>query len=145
MDLDFRTEKQYAYFKKQIKHYVKLFGMKDWKFMTVFSGLENSAMAAVSEIDANNRAVTIYLNVITTGSETEQFFREVALHEVIHIILSVSHQLGSNRFTSESEYLDAHEREVVHMTIAIRELEDQLEDQLKKSKEKIKELRKKIN
>lgn len=97
------TKKQFEEFQSHVKHYVKLFGIKDIEIRFLFEKMEDHiANCHVRQMD---KVVTFRLNTVLDADtvKTWKGLKELARHEACHLLTHRLFWLGSARYISDSE------------------------------------------
>ena len=112
--------KRFMLFKKWCEHYRKLLGIMNWDFKYKHELLDEDNQASVNTNYVGKMA-TIWLNKKYSLRQSD--LRNTALHEIIHVFLAESICISSSRFITQEELDSQHEKDVIHLTRVIRELE----------------------
>lgn len=116
------TEEEYKEFVKWLTHYRMLFRLVDWIIAPKWDDLNNPDTRAECSAYIDTHFAEVCLNKHADGPCS---IRETALHEMVHVLLASSQQLGSRRFVDEDRLISEHERETIHVANIIRTLEEE--------------------
>lgn len=110
------SQKHFEIFEKEVKHWVKEFGLTGWQIYFRHGGTDKGSFAGCSS-NLAGKAATFFLaknwdDVIVPL--TEKNIKKSALHEVIHLVFARLSALNSARYVSEDECTEA-EEEVVNI------------------------------
>ncbi len=113
------SKEQFKYFKQRCNHWVKMFGLTDWRIYYEFVEVEG-AFANCGR-NSSERIATIKLNPEWKSSRepTREAIDRTALHEVCHILLSRFHWMGECRFLMDNELDDESEAVIHRLEVAI--------------------------
>jgi hypothetical protein len=109
------TKKDFAFFKKECKHWLKIFGLKEWA--TCYShnpcNEDDLSWTIISRGDSKN--VTFGLAPVwPEGSPvTSSELKWSAFHEVMHLLMADYDRLATSRFDVPEERLAAAEHEII--------------------------------
>lgn len=112
------TKQQFKQFKEECKKWQDKFELNDWKIY--YQHVSYDGGYAQIHKNSNNRVATIFFNGELENKEeyNNLNIKEIAKHEMIHLMLARLSEIGVARFISEDETIEA-EEELVQKLINI--------------------------
>lgn len=133
-----RMKSQAETFERYVRDYIKEYGLRDWDFsIHKVDELDDERDSADTDVDVEGRMVTI--RVCTKYKfKSDIHIRNVARHEILHVLTDTMRDIGYRRFVTEKEVNDEFER-------LVTQLENVTGDYERKIRRLQKELRRTIN
>jgi len=107
-------------FKKWVEYYVKLFGLTDYCIYVEMKNIGSLTFAQTVITEEYGSAIV----TLNKKPAYKAKLRELARHEILHIVCSPLYTLANSRDYSIAEIFAAHEREVIRLTNITGSLEN---------------------
>ena len=116
------TENDFNFFVSECKKWQKKLELGNWDIDYFLEKLDS----AEGTIDRNyfscRASITLATEIkLTNGDSAKKVIKEIAKHEMIHLLLSNFSAVGSSRFSTEDEFKKAEEELVVKLCKIIKE------------------------
>ena len=116
------TTQHFQIFVKACKFWCKQFGLLDHRINYYYDKLDDDSTCACTSTERESRCVAISLNTSWIVAVSKTRLENVALHEVMHVLLGDLTELANQRFTSEEDIDTANEAAVVRLENGISDL-----------------------
>lgn len=111
------SNKEFEIFVNECEYFVELFGITDWK---IYYSHEMWSTDSYANCDLNKKARVATINLSTewnddikTKKEMHDILKEIALHEVCHILLSDMCHLAMSKKINSMEDIDSIEHIII--------------------------------
>lgn len=116
------TQKQLESFKNHCLYYQRVLGLNEWEMRFKLDKIKK----AYADTDCERNYVakirlTDNLNGWNKIEDTEQFLKETALHEMVHVLTSRLYYYGWQRFISHEEMQEAQEEIATRLTNVLKD------------------------
>lgn len=118
------TQEHFELFVSECKRWQKKLELDDWSIVFRFRNLGNLYASVIPDIDG----CTANISLCKVWSDTRELnndeIKELAKHEMLHLMLAMVTKLGRRRFVTEDEFDRENEKVVVKIVAIIPDLED---------------------
>jgi len=130
MDINFKerinlTQKDFEYFKKKVKYWLKKFGLKEWDTFFEFKKDTNGGFAEINwNCEKVKATITLKRKWNCGVSDKKYQIEKTALHEVLHLLLAPLAELNIKKVKSYSSKYITEEHKIINRLISVLLKED---------------------
>lgn len=110
------TNKQFQIFKAEVERLVELFGLTHWNLYILHEGEGEFVCSIGRNIEKMTATIKFSKKPDLGEKMTEEFIKEGALHEVVHLLIGELAEMASCPFLTESELYSEEEKLVNRLT-----------------------------
>lgn len=111
---------KFSVFRREVEHWVRRFGLTDWKVSVVHNKKPNERRAGIAYNTENRSARITYFSKQTGPQLMEQSPDKSALHEVLHLLLADAMAVAARRGDNHDDAIREEHRVIERLMGAIK-------------------------